>query len=270
MKIEVGKFYRTRDGKKVRIYDINGGGEYPIHGAYELEFWHSTTWNSEGFYNSGNPQSGINDIASEWEAMELQSIGSDAFEKARDHMMDAMIYGISTIKMTLDEPALKINWDKHRLQQKEEFQVGDIVEYLGGCSTWDNNKYNGSTPVGARIKIGKISDCGNYISVDKSYPEYNLPKGACAEIRNFAAVSISGGCACGGRLDTHKAECPESKDANGNAASSYTRKFSRVLEKDETEYTGLYYPRDLKKCECGAESIGVNTHSEWCDKHDKN
>lgn len=24
-----------------------------------------------------------------------------------------------------------------------------------------------------------------------------------------------------------------------------------------------------KKCECGAESLGYNTHSHWCQKHEK-
>lgn len=30
---EPGKEYKTRDGRKVRIYATDAGGEYPIHGA---------------------------------------------------------------------------------------------------------------------------------------------------------------------------------------------------------------------------------------------
>lgn len=33
MKIEVGKFYKTRAGDKVRIYAVDAGGLYPIHAA---------------------------------------------------------------------------------------------------------------------------------------------------------------------------------------------------------------------------------------------
>jgi hypothetical protein len=32
-KIELGKTYRTRDGREVKIYAVDGGGEFPIHGG---------------------------------------------------------------------------------------------------------------------------------------------------------------------------------------------------------------------------------------------
>lgn len=34
MKIEVGKKYKTRDGRDVRIYAVDGFGVYCVHGAY--------------------------------------------------------------------------------------------------------------------------------------------------------------------------------------------------------------------------------------------
>lgn len=50
MKIEVGKFYRTRGGEKVRIYATDGG-TYPIHGAiYQKGMgWVVTEWSKEGY-----------------------------------------------------------------------------------------------------------------------------------------------------------------------------------------------------------------------------
>lgn len=33
LKIEVGKYYRTGHGEKVRIYATDGSKEYPMHGA---------------------------------------------------------------------------------------------------------------------------------------------------------------------------------------------------------------------------------------------
>lgn len=66
MKIEVGKLYRTRSGRKVRIYATDGGGETPIHGAIyypELNQWNANLWGQ-----SGSDSEGITnfDIVSEW------------------------------------------------------------------------------------------------------------------------------------------------------------------------------------------------------------
>jgi hypothetical protein len=33
MKVEMGKEYTTRDGKPVRIYAVDGGGQFPVHWA---------------------------------------------------------------------------------------------------------------------------------------------------------------------------------------------------------------------------------------------
>lgn len=46
--IELGKKYRTRDGREVRIYAVDGSGMYPVHGASNrpagwcLERWTNT------------------------------------------------------------------------------------------------------------------------------------------------------------------------------------------------------------------------------------
>jgi hypothetical protein len=49
MKIEVGKFYKTRDGSEVRVYAVDGGGFDKIHGAIlQGNNWSATQWNSDG------------------------------------------------------------------------------------------------------------------------------------------------------------------------------------------------------------------------------
>lgn len=66
LKIEVGKFYKTRDGHKVRIYATDGAREIcAIHGAYLMPIgWDNSAWYSNGsFY--GNVDSEF-DIISEW------------------------------------------------------------------------------------------------------------------------------------------------------------------------------------------------------------
>ena len=49
MKIEVGKFYRIRAGRKARIYAIDCGGHWPIHGAVLYDgFWEACEWLNNG------------------------------------------------------------------------------------------------------------------------------------------------------------------------------------------------------------------------------
>lgn len=49
MKIELGKRYRTRDGRDVRIYAVDGGGNKPIHGAVQQgEVWVQEKWSASG------------------------------------------------------------------------------------------------------------------------------------------------------------------------------------------------------------------------------
>ena len=49
--IDKNKTYKTRDGKKVRIYATDGEKEYPVHGAIKLHNeWMAITWTAEGKY----------------------------------------------------------------------------------------------------------------------------------------------------------------------------------------------------------------------------
>lgn len=65
MEIKVGKFYKTRDGKKARIYATDG--YFPIHGAVKEELgWLSYKWDADGSFNCQSGESRY-DIISEWE-----------------------------------------------------------------------------------------------------------------------------------------------------------------------------------------------------------
>jgi len=47
--IDKDKQYETRDGREVRIYATDGGGEYPVHGAIKRsDRWVSASWGSQG------------------------------------------------------------------------------------------------------------------------------------------------------------------------------------------------------------------------------
>jgi len=49
-KIEMGRFYRTRDGREVRIYAVDGEDDYPVHGAVKPinGKWFPSLWTPSG------------------------------------------------------------------------------------------------------------------------------------------------------------------------------------------------------------------------------
>jgi hypothetical protein len=49
--IDPKKLYRTRDGREVRIYAVDGGGAKPVHGAIRNnELWDFHCWTSLGYW----------------------------------------------------------------------------------------------------------------------------------------------------------------------------------------------------------------------------
>lgn len=47
---EAGKEYKTRDGRRARVYAVDGEEPYPIHGAYQYSGngWQCRAWTREG------------------------------------------------------------------------------------------------------------------------------------------------------------------------------------------------------------------------------
>lgn len=53
MTISMDKQYRTRDGREVRIYAVDGCGDYPIHGAVKKSYgWHCFSWPATGLHEA--------------------------------------------------------------------------------------------------------------------------------------------------------------------------------------------------------------------------
>ena len=51
--IDKNKQYRTRDGREVRIYATDGGGEYPVHGSVfcaDDSEWTQESWSAQGLW----------------------------------------------------------------------------------------------------------------------------------------------------------------------------------------------------------------------------
>ncbi len=73
MIIDLNKTYKTRDGRPVRIYCVDGGGNYPVHGAYEQnDRWFMETWTSKGFYSDSNGEHRLDLIgAGPWDNLQV-------------------------------------------------------------------------------------------------------------------------------------------------------------------------------------------------------
>ena len=61
MVISKSELYTTRVGSPVRLYALDGGGEYPVHGAYwegVEPMWHPMSWRMDGtFVHPAHPRS---------------------------------------------------------------------------------------------------------------------------------------------------------------------------------------------------------------------
>lgn len=217
MKIEVGKFYCTYSGAKVRIYAIDGLGKYCVHGAYFTGTgWESTEWtiNGASIYDQSE------DLVAEWkdEDVWLQSIplgpehGFDYKSKWTEFFS---VPGLNVIS----SPAIPENsfWFLPPTSYDDWYK-----------QKWEINQklYESMTIYGSGVVK---------VTWDKT-----------AQM-----------CNCGGKIDTHKPECPEAKQ------SPYYQDLTPfyILDENPDRYLGLN-----KKCECGSDSLGSPKHSDYCPK----
>lgn len=104
MKIEVGKFYKTRDGRKARIYATDGISD-TLHGAILHEGgWVSYAWHESGLHYL-NTREGT-DLVSEWREPVKLEFEAKAFvndEEDRTCIAVPSSCGNKTFKITLEE-----------------------------------------------------------------------------------------------------------------------------------------------------------------------
>lgn len=58
-KVSLNKKYITKEGVEVRLYSTDGGGKYPVHGAYNFkglqgDSWNVAMWTLEGRFNTSH------------------------------------------------------------------------------------------------------------------------------------------------------------------------------------------------------------------------
>lgn len=54
--IDIAKKYKTRDGRDVRIYAVDGDSEFPVHGAIQgPRDWWLIRWSADGRFSGHTP-----------------------------------------------------------------------------------------------------------------------------------------------------------------------------------------------------------------------
>lgn len=205
MKIEVGKFYKTRVGTKVRIYALDGIGDFCIHGAVQMqEGWDDSAWN----YSGKSIYDRCEDIISEWEENSYLPVKTSNL----NYVEFPKNYIIKTLEL---QPQPKI-----------------VDDYLA---------------------------CLRYITAQQ---QYEISK----NIQESLLIQM---CNCGGKIDTHKPNCPENKAASESDDYYVNHYPERHLDNAEFPPPNEALKNLFKKCECGSETVGSSKHSEWCPRFER-
>lgn len=293
MKIEVGRLYKTRTGKQVKIYAINCA-EYEntgIHGAVstiENYYW-SATWDSEGYFHGNNAKNNDNDIVSYWEIPKSVTVDRGTyflnFYTNGIYLKNINFYAASQWDELLAE---KSNWVKVSERGYFEGTSMEDVRFVPKVNVTNNVIISSDNEIKSRIGYINSSDINTLWNIDLTSYEswsgkYTTPvsdqtnhgskfreifePGYDKFQREYLCENpslqvkftpIATMCNCGGKIDTHKPECPENKTEDLQDLSSFY-----YLDESPKRYVGMYEP---KKCECGSDSLGSPKHSEYCPK----
>lgn len=110
---EIGKEYRTRGGEDARIYAVDGGDDYSIHGAVLTPWgWRTREWHSSGCVEEGDtnrddlipPAPAVSDAVWEayWRAYHPKMI---APKMRDDHIVArSLAAAIARVERTVPEP----------------------------------------------------------------------------------------------------------------------------------------------------------------------
>jgi len=118
MNIEIGKYYKTRCGHKVRIYSTEGNNpDHIIHGATLWQGgWRAEEWDKDGFYYGREKLCEL-DIIAEW----VEPHPAESWE------VDKKI-------LVSDD---QINWYKKYFAK---FENGYFYAWYDGRSSWNEKK----------------------------------------------------------------------------------------------------------------------------------
>jgi hypothetical protein len=119
--IENGKV-QTRDGREVRIYATDAGGDYPVHGARRCgDEWEPKTWTQKGAYT-------ISTIANEYD---LVPISQPKYFNVYTYKTGNLVMGIFFDDLEALAEATQRQADRRRVNAK----CTQAFQYLNGGIT---------------------------------------------------------------------------------------------------------------------------------------
>jgi len=78
MKFEIGKFYKTRDGRKAQIFMLDNGAGYMLGAVNKDGVWRYNTWDRNGLWACSEH---LLDLISEWEEPKKPKLMAHAIRK---------------------------------------------------------------------------------------------------------------------------------------------------------------------------------------------
>jgi len=181
-KIQIDENYKTRNGLKVRIYNITGMAPRPVHGAYldaNSNSWILASWSDEGKY-SNNPD--------EFNDLDLLSVNSAQRHSITGTVNNAEVVAVNymqfnvyvegeTAQLVKNGSTRKFSWKTVLEAYAERFIPGvsriyltrlDLDIMVAGTFTldesdssilnvaWDVDTYPSNTPIGGRTNVDYI------------------------------------------------------------------------------------------------------------------
>jgi hypothetical protein len=180
MKIEIGKFYKDREGNKIRIYALDGGLSGEIHGAQLIRgMWQLNTWNNIGKYHAFNTEDAW-DIVSEWGVPRRSPVVPP---------------GEYYLHFPIERHVIEVSPVKY-----EDVTSGQL-DYTQ-CVYSSDGYFEGNSMEDVR-----------FIQRDPITAQIENFEGLSTWCQVPGSIVATRSC-CGAPLDSHKPECPENKEIN--------------------------------------------------------
>ena len=143
MKIEMGKKYKTRDGRDVRIYAVDGFGVHCVHGAYfDTADYGEVGWIDDSWTINGEVVEGQEGFDLELvEAKEDLEIAKELLKTKSAVLVkiNGDIFQIRSIETHEDTVTIGVSYEEHYMRfenmQKSEFKLAtkeEVIEYFFG------------------------------------------------------------------------------------------------------------------------------------------
>ena len=178
LKIEVGRYYRTRDDHKARIYALDGD-EGVVHGAIWFDAWRMVSWDANGYYYVDSETESLNDLVAEWDEPKDMTFEVGQYYRTRKGNV-AVIYSTNGLPAYPIHGAVRLlsgEWESITWTEKGKFAFfsdkndNDLVGRWDGVveDTWPTLLSLKDSKTKLRIKL--LLERGKFNSVEELLSE---------------------------------------------------------------------------------------------------